>query len=51
LKLFAMRACAEVAGFFGVVVAFVKNVPVFGEICGRWLFAVVKRDGEVARIL
>ena len=36
---------------FGVVVPFVKNAAVFGGICGRWLFAVVQRDGEVARIL
>jgi hypothetical protein len=36
---------------FGVVAPFVRNSAVFGGICGRWPFAVIRRDGEVARIL
>src|SRR5262249_31043334 len=35
----------------GVDAPFVKNLAVFGGICGGWLFVVRQRDGEVARIL
>jgi hypothetical protein len=43
--------CRRLPGFLMVVAPFAKNAAVFGGISDRLQFAVVQRDGDVARIL